>query len=241
MKAKDWLNLALNAPDAASQPALCAVCRYYLALCNGQKADLTELNNAAAGGSSWACLLLGDLARDEDQKLRYYIQGAKADPATETIASRAADCAERRDAIYRRRAAAHNEAIRLRKQAQDEEARRAEEARLTQAQNSWLTVFGVGYAVTIVAYVVLSILAGSTGNGFFLTLGGLAGSHLDGGRRPDAGRHIWGILPRGLPRPPEQAARHPGAGPGPDPAGAHGTGYPAVTVSCPLGRNVCLC
>lgn len=173
VKAKDWFNLALNASDAASQPALCAGCRYYLALCNGQKGDLTELNNAAADGSSWACLLLGDLARDEDQKLQYYIQGAKVDPAAEGIVSRVAECAGKRDAIYRRRAVAHNEAIRLRKQEEEEKVRRAEEARLTRAQNSWLTLFGLGYAVTVVAYVVLSILAGSTGSGVFLTVGSL--------------------------------------------------------------------
>lgn len=173
VSAKDWLNLALNAADADTNPSLLAVARFYQAQWNGQKADLTDLRKAADAGSSWACLLLGDLAREEDNQLKFYLQGAQIDPATENGASRAADCAQRRDAIYRRRAAARNEALQRQKQAEEAAARQAEDARLEKAQNSWLSVFGVAYFVTLAAYVVLSLLAGASGSGFYLMIAGL--------------------------------------------------------------------
>lgn len=170
VKAKDWLNLALSAPDAPSRPALCAIARFYLAQCNNQKADLTDLTNAAAQGSSWACLLLGDLARGEDQKLTLYSRGAAIDPAGEEGASRAADCARRRDEIYRRRAAAHNEELSRRKQAEADARRRAEDARQGKAQWAVLKLCGILFLLCTVAFVVLNLVGTATGSGLWLLI-----------------------------------------------------------------------
>lgn len=75
IKAKDWFQLALQADDAAQQPGLCAVVRYYQQEMDGKKPGLSELKTAALT-SPRACLILGDRAKEEEEKLRWYTLGA---------------------------------------------------------------------------------------------------------------------------------------------------------------------
>lgn len=75
IKAKDWLQLALRADDAARHPELCAVVRYYQQEMEGKNPDLAELKTAALT-SPWACLILGNLAKGEEDKIRWYALGA---------------------------------------------------------------------------------------------------------------------------------------------------------------------
>ena len=135
LKAKDWLQLALDAPDAADHPDLCAVARYYQAVTDGQEPDLTELQ-AAASGSAWACLLLGDLAGEEEQRLTWYAQGAGIgnDAKTEECRRKQQKILQQREERRRREeerertARAAAEAAAARKAAEEQEAARRKAA-----------------------------------------------------------------------------------------------------------------
>lgn len=135
LKAKDWLKLALDAPDAADHPDLCAVARYYQAVTDGQNPDLTELQ-AVAAGSAWACLLLGDLAGEEEQRLTWYTQGAGIgkDSRTEECRRKQQKILQQREERRRREeerartARAAAEAATARKAAEAQEAARRKAA-----------------------------------------------------------------------------------------------------------------
>lgn len=91
---QEGLRLALQAPDAAVHPDLCAIARYYQAVVNGQTPDVEALRRMAPH-NSWACLILGDIAQDAREKSAYYYGGARLAPALTANPNMADRCARK--------------------------------------------------------------------------------------------------------------------------------------------------
>lgn len=141
-EAGDWLQKALDAPDAAEQPDLCVLARYYQSRVRGEHPDLGELKQIAPHNAE-ACLVLADLAQNDEERLIWYAAGAAGSDSYAGICRHKQEnllkkmeeqqrTAERNASL--RAAAAREEAARQEAQAQAEAARQAAEQAARQSQ-----------------------------------------------------------------------------------------------------------